>query len=348
MRIEPEPIPPEILALPKVELHAHLGGVAYPDLVRSMANKYGQDVSNIFDDNGNYIWSNFLEFVDVCDRACAVFKTASDYTELINDYLTRSAVNGLIYCELFVSPRYAEAMGLGYESCLEGLVDGIENAKRSHGIECRLVPIAERHYGPKEAERAVRLVLSNLCPEVVGFGMAGDEKRFDISDFGPSFELAREAGLGLTCHSGEFCGPEEVIATLEAIEVARIGHGVRSIEDPSVVRRLADEGVVLELCPGSNVALALFSNFESHPARRLWDAGVAITLNSDDPPFFKTDISREYYLANAKMGFTLGELCQITQTGINSAFCDLRTKEQLTQRLLDFCKEISTKTREHN
>ncbi|WP_343057063.1 adenosine deaminase [Chthonobacter rhizosphaerae] len=319
--------------MPKVELHCHIEGAAPPDLVRRLARKHGVDVSRLFDEAGDYAWSDFSSFITAYDGAAAVFRTREDYAELAETYLTASAAEGVIYTEVFVSPDHARRTGIPYEDYIGGIVDGMRRAEAAHGIVGRLIPLIERHFGPRTAVEAAKTAVAHLIPEVVGFGMAGDERLHAVAEFAPAFMIAHEAGLPLTSHAGEVMGAESVRATLDALPVRRIGHGVRAIEDAALVRRLADEGVVLECCPGSNIALKVFDRFEDHPFKALKDAGVIVTLNSDDPPFFWTSMGREYRIAHDHLGQSEADLVAVTAAAIEAAFCDDATRARLRARL---------------
>jgi len=154
-----------------------------------------------------------------------------------------------------------------------------------------------------------------------------------VADYAPAFDIAREAGLGLTIHAGEVCGPFSVIDALDLVRPARIGHGVRAVEDPELVARLRDLGTVLEVCPGSNIALGIYPDFVSHPLRRLKQAGVRVCLNSDDPPFFHTSLAREYQIASETMGLSEQEIDGMTRTALEAAFVDEETRGRLLARL---------------
>lgn len=318
-----------IPAVPKVELHCHLEGAAPPDLVRAKAAARGIDLTGVLDAAGGYAWTDFTSFLAAYGAVAAVFRSEEDFADLAEAYLAASAAEGVIYTELFVSPAQAARAGLSYAAYLAGIAEGLARAEAGHGIVGRLIPLVERHLGPQTALAAVRQILKERHPAVVGFGMAGDERLHQPADFAPAFRLAAEAGLPLTCHAGELCGAAMVRATLDALPVRRIGHGVRAAEDPDLVRRLAGEGIVLECCPGSNVALGVYPDLAAHPFPRLGAAGVAVTLNADDPPFFHTTVGREYAVAARHFGCTDADLLAITRTAIDAAFCDEETRARL-------------------
>ena len=182
-------------------------------------------------------------------------------------------------------------------------------------------------------ERVAKEVIGNPHPLVTGFGLAGDERSGHPANFAKAFRMAAEAGLGTTAHAGEFGGPDSITAALEFLRVKRLGHGVRAIEDPELVQRLADEDIVLEVCPGSNISLGVYSVLRFHPVNLLRRAGVKITLNSDDPPFFGTTLGKEYASVAETFGWTHDDLLDVSRTAINAAFCDEATRNRLLVRL---------------
>lgn len=303
-----------------------------PALAQAQARKYGVDASGFLCD-GAYVWRDFTSFLAAYDAVADLFRTEHDYALLTETYLEELAAAGAVYSELFVSPDHGEAVGLGADGYIAGIGRGIELAKARTGIECRMVVVGLRHRGPERVEWAARYAANCRNPLVTGFNMAGDERMGRLADYARAFDIARAAGLGITVHAGELCGASSVRDALDHIRPSRIGHGVRAIEDPNLVARLAGEGVVLEVCPGSNVALGVFPDFAAHPLRRLHAAGVKVTLNSDDPPFFQTSLQREYAIASEAMGFTEAELDGMTRTAIEAAFVDEATRTALLARL---------------
>lgn len=320
--------------LPKAEIHCHIEGAAAPSLVARQAEKYGVDTGAILRD-GAYIWSDFSQFLSCYDRVAALFRTDADYALLTEAYLSELAAANTIYSEIIVSPDHGDRIGLGADSYLAGISEGVRQARMKTGIEARIIVTGERHFDPQSVIAAAEYAARSKHPLVTGFNMAGDERMGRISDYARAFDIARDAGLGLTVHAGEVCGPESVRDTLDLIRPSRIGHGVRAIEDPDLVTRLADLGTVLEVCPGSNVALGIYPDFQSHPLRQLKEGGVRVCLNSDDPPFFHTSLAREYEIAAGIMGFSEDELNGMTRTALEAAFVDEDTRSRLLARLGD-------------
>ncbi|MFS8048248.1 adenosine deaminase [Rhizobium sp. BR 314] len=318
--------------LKKVELHCHLEGAAPPALTLAQAQKYGVDTSAFLKD-GTYLWKDFAEFLVCYDKVSEAYRTEEDYALLTETYLEELASIGTIYSELIVSPDHGDRIGLGADAYMAGVSAGIHAAKAKTGIEARLIVTGERHFGPDRVVRAAEYAAKSDNPLITGFNMAGEERMGRVADYARAFDIVREAGLGLTIHAGEVCGAFSIADSLELVRPQRIGHGVRAIEDMDLVKRLADLGTVLEVCPGSNIALKVFPDFQSHPLRKLRDAGVKVTINSDDPPFFHTSLKREYELASSAFGFSDDEINAMTRTAIEAAFVDEATRAALLAKL---------------
>lgn len=318
----------------KAELHVHLEGTATPALVKELAAENGAELDpSTFASDGEFKWTDFWDFLKCYDKAAAAIQSKDDYEKVTYDYLRRCAEQDTIYVETFSSPDHAAQAGISYMEHLEGISAGIDAARRDFGIECRIIVTCVRHLGPERAVKVAEDVVNNPHPYVVGFGMGGDEAMHHPKDFAPAFNLVHESGLATTNHAGEFGGPESVRATLDHLPVTRLGHGVRSIEDPELIRELVDKQITLELCPGSNVSLGLYESYKAHPFERLREAGCLVTISSDDPPFFATSIGKEYDETAKAFGYSDDQMTQITLNAINSAFCDDPLKEELKARL---------------
>jgi adenosine deaminase len=317
--------------LMKAEIHCHIEGAAPPALTKAQAEKYGVDTSAILRD-GAYVWRDFAEFLVAYDAVASLFRTAGDYALLTETYLAELAAINTIYSEIIVSPDHGDRIGLGADAYLAGICEGIAAAKEKTGIEARIIVTGERHFGPESVIAAAEYAARAKNPLVTGFNMAGEERMGRVADYARAFDIARNAGLGLTIHAGEVCGAFSVKDALDLVKPARIGHGVRAIEDTALVERLAGLGTVLEVCPGSNIALDVFPDFGSHPLGKLKAAGVKVCINSDDPPFFDTSLAREYEIASKTMGMSDGEINAMTRVALEAAFLDEATKGALLAR----------------
>jgi len=320
-------------ALAKVELHVHLEGTATPELVQRLAERNGMPLpERLINEHGRFHYSDFLDFLRTYDMAASVIRTAEDYRDITYEYLRDCAAEGAIYVELTASPDHARLVGLSDEEHLDGISRGIDDARRLHGIEGRILISAVRNFGLERALAVARYAAAETHPYVVGFSMAGDEANFPIGDFAEAYAIAAEAGLGCTVHAGEWAGPDSVRAAL-TLPVTRIDHGVRAIEEPALVAELAEQRIVLNTCPTSNIVLGVFPGFDEHPLPQLRDAGVRLTLGSDDPPYFGATIGGEYRVCAEQLGFSAEDLERVTLTAIDAAFCGEELKAQLRERV---------------
>ncbi|RMD91221.1 MAG: adenosine deaminase [Alphaproteobacteria bacterium] len=319
---------------PKIELHLHIEGGAPPDFIRGLASEKGQRLDGVFAEDGSYAFRDFWHFLQVYEAATSVLQTPEDYRRLTRAVLAESAANGVIYTEMFLSPDFCGGRDLAaWREYLAAIEEGAGEAERAHGIVMRGIVTPIRHFGPEKAKEAALCAAETAGDFVTGFGIGGDERAGKPRDFAWAFDCAREAGLRLTAHAGEWEGPDSVRAALDDLRVERIGHGVRAIEDAALVERLARDGVVLEVCPGSNVALGLYPRLEDHPIARLREAGVKVTVSTDDPPFFHTTMTREYEGLAHAFGWGAEELAAINHVAAQAAFCDEATRDAIVKRL---------------
>jgi hypothetical protein len=214
----------------KAELHCHVEGAADTELVAAQACKYGADMSP-FINGDSFVWHDFTSFLAAYDAASALFRTEEDYALLSEHYLTTLAQDGAIYSEIFVSPDHATAAGLSPAAYVTALGEGMRRACVRHGIEGRMIVIGVRHFGADTVEAAARFAAGCGEPLVTGFAMAGEERFGHARDYERAFDIAREAGLGITVHAGELAGADSVRSALDHFRPARLGHGVRAIED---------------------------------------------------------------------------------------------------------------------
>jgi adenosine deaminase len=319
---------------PKIELHLHLEGAAPPDLIRRLAKERSVDIAGIFDEQGHYAFDDFPHFLQVYEAATSVLKRPEDYARLTAAVLEQSAAEGVIYTEAFLSPDFCGGGDLpAWREYLHAIREAAEAAEAAHGITMRGIVTCIRHFGPYAARQIARCAAETAGDWITGFGMGGNETMGRQGDFAWSFDCAREAGLRLTTHAGEFAGPESVRQALDDLRVARIGHGVRAAEDPALMERLAEDGTVLEVCPGSNIVLGLYPDLRAHPIAKLRAAGVKVTVSTDDPPFFRSSMTREFQGLERAFGWDDSDFAALTGTALDAAFCDAATKDRLRNRL---------------
>lgn len=317
----------------RAELHLHLEGAAPPGFIRALAREKNLDISGIFDAKGRYAFSDFWHFLKVYEAATSVLTSPDDYRRLTGAVLEESAASGVIYSETFLSPDFCGGGDLGaWREYLQAIREAAEAAEKAQGIVLRGIVTCIRHFGAEKARAAARCAAETAGPWLVGFGIAGDERAGRLADFAWAFDCAREAGLRLTAHAGEWNGPSEVRDAL-ALGVERIGHGVRASEDPGLVDELAGRGTVLEVCPGSNIALGLYPDWRAHPIGMLYERGVKVTVSTDDPPFFHTTMARETERLAEAFGWDAGVFAALNRTAMEAAFCGAATRDEILKRL---------------
>ena len=286
-------------------------------------------MSRLFDEAGRNVRGDFAAFLRAYEAAASVIRGPEDYARLTRAVLEEAQAHGVVHMEVFASP---DLCGGGDAAAWSEHVAAMEEAARG-GPTLRVVATCIRHLGPDRARAAALCAARTAGPFVTGFGMGGDEGRGRASDFAWAFDCAREAGLGITSHAGEWGGPDSIRDTLEALRPSRLGHGVRAIEDPALVDDLAERGVVLEVCPGSNVALGLYPLVGRHPIARLRERGVPVTVSTDDPPFFGTTPSAEWEALERAFDWGPDDLAELNRIALAAAFCDEATREATLERL---------------
>lgn len=311
----------------KIELHLHLEGAAPPAFIRGLAAEKGVSFAPIFDAQGAYDFKDFNDFLRVYEAATSVITSPEDYARLLQVVLEECAENGAIYAELFVSPEFCGGADVGaWRDYLAAMTEVADRMRPT--IDSRAIVTLIRHFGPERGRKTAICAAETAGGWVTGLGMGGAEDCGRPGDYAWSFDCGREAGLGLTCHAGEWCGPDRIRETL-ALGVTRLGHGIRAIEDTALVRDIRDHGITLEVCPGSNVALNAVSGWSAHPIARLVDAGVKCTVSTDDPPFFHTTLRHEYDLLAETFGWGEDEFRQLNLWAAEAAFCDEPTRDRL-------------------
>jgi len=320
--------------LPKVELHLHLEGGAPPAFIAGLAKAKKLDISGIFKPDGSYDYRDFWHFLEVYEAATSTLQTPDDYKRLTLAVLEESAKNGVVYSETFISPDFCGDRDLGaWREYLHAIQEAADEAERTMGVTLRGIVTCIRHFGPEKAKETALCAAETAGDWLVGFGMAGDEKKGKPADFAYAFDMAREAGLGLTVHAGEWDGPDSVRDALDALRPARIGHGVAAWHDRHLVERLARENIVLEVCPGSNVFLGVYKQLHDHPIEKLRENGVAVTVSTDDPPFFHTTMTREFEQLNRVFGWNEEDFGYLAKEALDAAFCDDVTRAKIRKRL---------------
>ncbi len=323
-----------IMRLPKVELHLHHEGAAPPAFIRGLAKEKSVNLGGVFKPDGSYAFRDFVHFLSVYEAATSVLKTPEDYARLTKAVLEESAANDVIYSETFLSPDFCGGGDVGaWREYLHAIMDAAAEAERDHGIILRGIVTCIRHFGPDKAKAAARCAAETAGDWITGFGIAGDEMKGKPKDFAYGFDMAREAGLRLTAHAGEWGGAQSVRDAIDDLGVERIGHGVHAINDLPLVDKLVENEIILEVCPGSNVNLDVYPSLAAHPIEKLRERGVKVTVSTDDPPFFHTTMRDEYLNLARTFGWDETVFFEINDTAARAAFCDEDTRTRVLKRL---------------
>jgi aminodeoxyfutalosine deaminase len=308
--------------MPKVELHVHLEGSMRPGVLLELARRNGVELP-ARDEEGLRQWFRFRDFdhfVQIYLTCSRSLRNPEDFQLLALDFLEMQSAQNVLYTEAhFTISTHLSNGGNGSE-ILAALEEAMGEGERRYGSRLRLIPDIVRNVGVEAADRTLEWALAARNRGVVALGLSGFESRCKNDPYREHFEVAAREGLHRVAHAGEHAGPESIRAVLEICGAERIGHGVRAVEDPSLVEELRERRIPLEVCPSSNVCLGVFPDLASHSFDRLYRAGVPVSVNSDDPAFFDTDLSREYLRLHEAFGYTPAELAGLSLAGLRQSF----------------------------
>jgi adenosine deaminase len=274
--------------LPKAHLHVHLEGAMRPETARELAERAGRTLPI------RRRYSSFSTFIDAYRALVGLLRGPDDVHRLVNEVVEDAAADGAAWIEPTVLPAACRDVVGTDAAVLDLVLDAGFAAARTVGIGFGVLVVADRTAPASDAEAVARLAAERAGRGVVAFGLVGDERGHPATPFRRAFAIAREAGLISAPHAGELAGPASVIAAIEKLGARRIQHGVRSIDDPALVERLASAGICLDVCPTSNEALGITPDIRRHPLPRLVECGIACSINADDPLLFGSSLLNEY------------------------------------------------------
>jgi aminodeoxyfutalosine deaminase len=326
------PVAELIAALPKTELHVHLEGSMPPELLLRLGQKHG--LANLPQSEDElarwYEFRDFQHFIDVYLQAVSSLRDEEDFAALVTEVAAKLAAQNVRYAEFTFTPTIHTDRGIPAEVVFGGVEHGRQQAEREHGIQLRWLPDFPGHYGAESGERTLDLVLKADLESVIGFNVGGIE--VDREQFGPLFDRARATGLHSVPHAGETEGPDQVWSAIRTLGAERIGHGIGSMTDPELIAYLRDTQLPVDVCPTSNLRTRIVGELAEHPLPQMLDAGILVTLNSDDPPMFGTDLLNEYRAAHS-LGLGPDVLAQLARNSVQAAFLDSATKARLTAEI---------------
>jgi adenosine deaminase/aminodeoxyfutalosine deaminase len=330
-----------IRRLPKAELHLHLEGAILPATLVELSARHDARPLTLAEAEALYRFTDFTGFLEAFKAVTARLIGPEDYELAAWRMMEHLAAQGVVHAEVYISVgviyHWRDHDPAGFEPIFAALERARERAERELGLSIYWIFDAVRHFSVDEAERVFRKAaeLKPAHPSIVGIGLGGDERRTGSEPFRALYAQAAQAGLHLTNHAGETTGPEAIWEAL-TIGSERIGHALSVLLDGTLIQELKVRRIPLELCPTSNLRTGVCPSFAAHPLRPLFDLGLTVTLNSDDPAFFGSDLANEYLLAHTEQGFTRDELRQLAANSIRSSFLPEEAKAAWLARIDSF------------
>lgn len=324
-----------IAEMPKVELHLHLEGAVRPATLLALARR--NQVELPASDEGAlrrlFTYQALQDFLTLFMTLVRVLHRGEDFEQIAFELGEDLAAQHVHYAEVMISAAQYYQRGLDLHDVLQGTLAGFARARQAFGTRVNLVLDYGRQCGPDAAWHVLRVAQQYVNDGLVGWSIGGNEYDFPPELFADVFSAARQAGMHTMAHAGEVSGPQSVRGAIEALHVERIGHGIRAADDPALLAVLRERGITLDVCPTSNLRTGAVANLSQHPLRRLFDAGVPVTLNTDDPTLFNTTLVDEYHVAAATFGFTADELTTLVCNGARAAFLPVDERQMLEQQL---------------
>ncbi|WP_035793578.1 adenosine deaminase [Kitasatospora mediocidica] len=322
-----------IAGLPKAELHVHHVGSASPRVVAALAARYEGRTAVPADPEAlaeYFTFTDFAHFIQVYLSVVDLIRDAEDVRALTYGVAEDMARQQIRYAELTVTPYSSVRRGIPDVAFMEAIEDARKSAERDFGVVLRWCFDIPGEAGLVSAEETARLALDVGAEGLVSFGLGGPEIGVPRPQFKPYFDRARAAGLHSVPHAGESTGPETVWDALRVLGAERIGHGTQSVKDPALMDYLGEHRIPLEVCPTSNLATRVVERIEEHPIRQMVDAGLLVTVNSDDPPMFGTDLNTEYAVAAKLLGLDAAGVAGLARNSVEASFLDQGGKTRLT------------------
>lgn len=319
----PSDIQTQIASMPKAELHMHLEGSIEPDLMFHLAARNGMTLPYASEEalSAAYDFADLKAFLDVYYAGLNVLRTSEDFYDMTLAYLARSHRDKVVHAEMFISPQAHTRRGIALAAMFEGIIAAMDKAQSEFGMSTQLIAGLQRQWPEDEAFAMIDAVVASKA-RVSGLGLGGPEMPHPPRKFERAFAYARSLGWRTVAHAGEE-GPASYVAdAVDFLKVDRVDHGVRCDEDPALVARLAHLQVPLTVCPISNVKLKVFPDLASHNLKRLLDAGVCVTVNSDDPSYFGGYMNANYAGCADALGLSRADIRQLARNGFSASFLD--------------------------
>ncbi|MBD1320959.1 adenosine deaminase [Gordonia hankookensis] len=323
-----------IAALPKVELHLHIEGTLEPELVFELARENGIDLPyrDAEELRARYAFDDLQSFLEIYYENLVVLRGRRDFARLAHAYATRAHAAGVVHAEVFFDPQAHTVRGVTLTEVVDGLMDGFERAHAELGITTGLIACFLRDRPVAEALSTLDELLAVDAP-IIGVGLDSAEVGNPASRFTEVFDRASRAGLRLVAHAGEEGGPDSILQALDDLAVERVDHGIRSVDDPRLMSRLADERTPLTICPLSNVHLNAVADIASHPLPELIEAGLHVTINSDDPAYFGGYVDQNYAAIVDAFDLDDQTVARLAHNSVDASFLDTSRQQEIHARI---------------
>jgi adenosine deaminase len=327
-------LPALLAAMPKAELHIHIEGSLEPELIFALAQRNGIALpyAGVEELRRAYAFSNLQSFLDIYYAGASVLLKSQDFYDMAWAYLQRAAADHVIRTEIFFDPQTHTARGVAMETVIDGLHRACLDAKAQLGIDAELILCFLRHLSEQEAFETLEQALP-FRGKFIGVGLDSSELGHPPEKFARVFARCRKEGLHLVAHAGEEGPPAYVWSALDVLKVERIDHGVQSARDPALMKRLAQDRIPLTVCPLSNLKLCVFPNLQQHNLRELLDAGLAATVNSDDPAYFGGYVNANFLETFAATGLDAQHAYRLARNSFEGSFAQPAQKKAYVERL---------------
>lgn len=326
-----------VLGLPKAELHVHLEGTLEPELMFELAerNHVALPYANVASARAAYEFSDLQSFLDLYYVGCTVLINEQDFYDLTWAYLVRAAEENIRHVEPFFDPQTHTERGVHFGTVVTGILRALNDGKERFGISSRLIMSFLRDLSPASAAQTLERA-RRYGRRIVGVGLDSAELGHPPEEFAKVFHAARDAGYRVVAHAGEEGPPEYIAGALDVLGAERIDHGVRCLEDPMLTARLAMDRVPLTVCPLSNVRLKVVPAMAEHPLKRMMDAGLFVTVNSDDPAYFGGYLTANYVAAAEALGLSLKDVAALAEASFAASFLDEPTRLIRTREVREY------------
>lgn len=309
-------------AIPKVSLHLHLMGSVQAKTAVELCQKHGVQLPDFNEPEDLYDYPDIYKFLHMYDNTALGVIDREDFARISYETLTEAAEHNVRYREMSFNPTTHMAAGVDYQTCVDGLIDGINAARTDHGIECRLIAAINRMETPELAVEMVETLFEYPRDEVIGIGLDYAEPTFPPETFWKAYRMAKAGGLHLTAHQSEDAPPRNIETALDLLGCERVDHGYHVVESEAIMRRCRDEGIVFTCTPVSTAWVYFDDDFDNHPLAKMREFGLKISLDCDDPPMFKTNPTKDLIMAHNHMGFEVEDFRDCMLNGIDGSWLD--------------------------